>query len=484
MTYWSILAGTALFGFDELGARVGSVAMALLALFGVYYVISRMRGRRAGILCAMVLLTAPQFYLLARQAAPDIHLLTGYGLGLLFLCLGRFGPRERRDLHYALGYVGLATSLLVGGYPVVAGAALVSGGVYGVVCFDGSRFKQFARSPEGRRRLLKHVVLLGIVLLVIVGPWIGRLLSESRGVTARVDAPPAAEELRKPFYFYFRPLIYGLFPWSCFIPLTITSLVRWRERDALERHGLESVMLIVSVVTFASVAMQTGKWPSYISPMLVPAAVLIGLVLDRLAGHLHSAATRLAWVVVTILYVPAMLDLVRDDGVEYLLESVTTNGEVPDAMLPVAGLLPLVALPALILGVSVVLRSRMLIGALVLAALVLAGFHGGILVPSLEQSKSMKPLCESWKQQRTADGSAGFLGDEGGAAHFYCDAQLETVHEASFLQFMDPQRPAFCIVANKEGPKLSRLYRKEYAGKSLKVVDSNATHALIANHDP
>ena len=155
---------------------------------------------------------------------------------------------------------------------------------------------------------------MGVVVLVIAGPWIAMVASESRGPAARGDAELVPETTRKPFYFYFQPLIFGLFPWVCFLPLTLTLLIRWRTRDPLERNGFEGLLLVASVVTFVFVAMQTGKWPSYISPMLVPVAVLIGLVLDRMMDERDEAATRLSWIVAVLLYAPAMLDLMREDG--------------------------------------------------------------------------------------------------------------------------------------------------------------------------
>ena len=95
LTYWSVMTGFALAGQNEFGARIGGVLFALLGLAGVYYAVSRMRGRQAGLFSALVLATMAQFYLLARQATPDIYHATGIGLSLLFLCLGLFHDDEQ-----------------------------------------------------------------------------------------------------------------------------------------------------------------------------------------------------------------------------------------------------------------------------------------------------------------------------------------------------------------------------------------------------
>ena len=484
LAYWSIRAGSLVFGPNEFGARIGSVVAALVALLAVYYAVSRLRGRRAGMLSAVVLATLPQFYLLARQATSSVFVLAGFGVGLLFLSLGWFLPHERRDLHYVIGYVCLALTVLAGGSTVVGASLLGTLALYGIIRLDAAGFRRFVEHPDTRRRILRQTLLVGLVALVIVGPWIAMVLSESRGPAALGDAELVPETIRKPFHYYFRPLICGLFPWISFLPLTLTMLIRWRARDPLGRHGFEGLLLVASVVTFAFVAMQSGKWPSYLCPMLVPVAVLIGLVLDRMLDERDEAATRLAWIVVLLLYAPAMLDLMREDGISYILESVTRNGEVPPVLVLAQAQPLFLVLLGVILVLAMVLRCKALVGALALAAVAFATYYGGFFLPSLDPFKSMRQLCDTWKQHRSTDQNVGFMGRGESEAYFYCDTRLQDVHDSTFLQFMDPAGPAFCILERDDVDELEQLFGEQYVGRELKIVGVNLTHVLVANYDP
>jgi 4-amino-4-deoxy-L-arabinose transferase-like glycosyltransferase len=132
LTYWGVLAGYALFGINELGARFAGACMAIVSMLGVLYAVWRTHGRRAGLLCACLLGTVPQFLFLARQSTPDVYLLTSLGMGLVFFALGLFGPRARRNLHFGISYLGLALAVLAKG-PVIVG--VIFGGtlaIYGL----------------------------------------------------------------------------------------------------------------------------------------------------------------------------------------------------------------------------------------------------------------------------------------------------------------------------------------------------------------
>jgi 4-amino-4-deoxy-L-arabinose transferase-like glycosyltransferase len=112
LVYWGVLAGSAVFGQDEFGARIVGVLLAALTVCATYYGVSLLRGRKAGLFAAGVLATVPQFYFIARQAMPDVYLFTSIGCALLFFALGLYGPASRRTLHFILSYVGLSLAIL------------------------------------------------------------------------------------------------------------------------------------------------------------------------------------------------------------------------------------------------------------------------------------------------------------------------------------------------------------------------------------
>jgi 4-amino-4-deoxy-L-arabinose transferase-like glycosyltransferase len=166
LTYWSIMAGSAVFGLNEFGARIGGVCAALASLLAVYYAVSRIRGRRAGILSAIVVATLPQFYFIARQAAPDVFVFVGIGLRLLFLALGVFVPDQRRSAHLLISYVCLALSVLAKGPIVSGGIFCVTLGLLVLVHFEW----RWLWRPEVRREtsvLLATAVPLAVTVAVL-----------------------------------------------------------------------------------------------------------------------------------------------------------------------------------------------------------------------------------------------------------------------------------------------------------------------------
>ena len=138
----------------------------------------------------------------------------------------------------------------------------------------------------------------------------------------------------------------------------------------------------------------------------------------------------------------------------------------------------------MILVLAMVLRSKALVGALALAAVAFATYYGGFFLPSLDPFKSMRQLCDTWKQHRSTDQNVGFMGRGESEAYFYCDTRLQDVHDSTFLQFMDPARPAFCILDRDDVDELEQLFGEQYVGRELKIVGVNLTHVLVANYDP
>jgi len=160
LVYWGIIAGSAIFGLNELGARFGGLCLALASMIGIFYAVSLMRGRQAGLIAALVLGTVPHFYFISRQAMPDVYLFTTLGSCILFFALGMFGPDLRRNLHFGISYTCFALAVLAKG-PMIAGAICFGTlAVYFAVAIDLAPLWQ--RAPARRRCAASRP-----------GPWAG-----------------------------------------------------------------------------------------------------------------------------------------------------------------------------------------------------------------------------------------------------------------------------------------------------------------------
>jgi 4-amino-4-deoxy-L-arabinose transferase-like glycosyltransferase len=132
LTFWLMSLSMRLFGLGDGDGDPGEMAlsttpewalrlpfclMALLALYGVYLVASRLVSRRAGVIAAVVLATCPMFSLVARQAMTDMPFIGPMTLALALGILALFEedesdlPRRRwRQVswpHHALFYLAL-----------------------------------------------------------------------------------------------------------------------------------------------------------------------------------------------------------------------------------------------------------------------------------------------------------------------------------------------------------------------------------------
>ena len=96
LVYWAMYLPTALFGNNEFSVRLPIVLAAVLGVLMMYYFLSRLRGRRTGLIGACVLGTLPQYFYMARQAMPDMLLVVFLAAAMGFLALARFGAARQR----------------------------------------------------------------------------------------------------------------------------------------------------------------------------------------------------------------------------------------------------------------------------------------------------------------------------------------------------------------------------------------------------
>ena len=642
LVYWGILAGSAIFGLNELGARFGGLCLALASMLGVFYAVSLLRGRQAGLIAALVLGTAPQFYFISRQVMPDVYLFTTLGSCMLFFALGLFGPDRRRNVHFVVSYTCFALAILakgpmiaaaVGfgtlgvyfagtldltplwergrrsetlrcaltwalGLPALAGLAFLSfifgtsrkwwgyasdhretmdrlrsqilgasmrfhlaqilllalcltlaglaalslyrwkrdganrntlliGGVGTGVAAAGSLIFLLMPSVESRLltggllgtilliwllpasiwRLIRspglweriqpylkpialQVGLFVVVVLAVAGPWhVAIVVEQGEGFFTdfiiKHNINRAVEKVNSSGVtdFYIRTLIYGYFPWCAFIPIALASLVGWWEKNPFRRYNFEVFLLITTVVTFVAFSSSRTKFPHYLAPLLIPLTILIGLAIARTLERPRSAASRLTWITAAMLYMLPMLDLLRDGGVRYLVNSFTVKRWVPNS-LETGGYSAalIVAVLAVMLGAALV-RSRVVIGALFLVVTLLANYYTGTFIPELSNHKSLKNVTDSYRRYAMPDDPLGFHGDLKHGIFYYTSNEVELLSSrAEFMEFMHPKNKAFTVIERVRLHKLRSPYTQNYPGHELYLIDgSHFAYHLISN---
>lgn len=113
-----------LVGFGDWAIRLPWAILGTLGVFMTYVGVSRVSGRRAGLLAAGVLMTSPLYFFLSRQAITDMPFVGTLTIGLMFFILAYFGPRyqatNRAFLGWGLASVGFFLLLAVPQFVVIA----------------------------------------------------------------------------------------------------------------------------------------------------------------------------------------------------------------------------------------------------------------------------------------------------------------------------------------------------------------------------
>ena len=642
LVYWGIIAGSAIFGLNELGARFGGLCLALASMIGIFYAVSLMRGRQAGLIAALVLGTVPHFYFISRQAMPDVYLFTTLGSCILFFALGMFGPDLRRNLHFGISYTCFALAVLAKG-PMIAGAIcfgtlavyfavaidltplwqrgtrsktlrclttwalggpaltalafiavlfgttdkwwgynrdqrealslirhqilgasirfhlaeilllvlglifavlaarrlyrwrhdevksklLLAGGIVaGLACLGtlvgvvsltleskllvggllGTVFLacllpvsvwRLLRSPELWETVQPYVKpialqvgLFVILFLVVAGPWhVAIVIDQGEGFFTdfiiKHNVTRALEKVNSTGVtdFYLRTLIFGYFPWCVFIPIALASLVGWWEKNPFQRYNLEIFLLITTLVTFVAFSSSRTKFPHYLAPLLIPLAVLIGLAVARTLERPKSVASRLTWITAAMLYLLPMLDLIREGGVRYLVNSFTVKRWVPDELETGGYSLALLLAGLAVMLILILVRSKTAVAALILVAALLANYYTGTFIPELSKSKSLKYVTDAYRRYAMPDDPIGFHGDMKHGIFYYTSHKVELLSSVDeFMEFMAPGQPAFTVIERVRFYKLRTPYLQKYPGHELHLIDdSHFAYHLISN---
>jgi 4-amino-4-deoxy-L-arabinose transferase-like glycosyltransferase len=160
---WMMAAGMLVFGFSELGIRIGVALVATLGVLLAYSFGASVFSRRTGWVMAAVMATTPFWFLLGRQAQTDMPFVGLMTVGMLFLLMGLFG--KDRDLP-ADRFSYLLTSLLVG-LTVIPQVTLVLAGLSRWRGASNEAANWLTSAP--RTGVIVASVLLGVSSLSLIG---------------------------------------------------------------------------------------------------------------------------------------------------------------------------------------------------------------------------------------------------------------------------------------------------------------------------
>ena len=348
LMHWCMAACFALFGTNEIAARLPAAVATLLTALALLRAGTRWFSPLAGVLAALAYVGCLLVAVESHAATPDAILtaLTTWATVLIAEALvprsGTWGKRPdcRADADgdrdgrptCQKTRVSLASAVLAGG---LLGLAVLCKGPIGFVgplavvlpwAWGIEVQRRLTRGPTGAHNLgalcreacvavldaleATRLLAVSLAMLAVAGPWYLAVGLRTAGAwpagfffihnVGRFAAP--MEKHGGGALYHPLGLLVGFYPWSCFLPLAIV-LVAWRLwRRALPRAtalalGLALVWLTVWVGAFSAAA---TKLPNYIMPAYPAAALLVAAFAADAAGrerwpHPAWLASGLGW---------------------------------------------------------------------------------------------------------------------------------------------------------------------------------------------
>ena len=286
--YWLEAGGFALFGVHVWSARLVPALLGFAGCAMVYGAGARLRGRRAGLLAALLLAANPYYFGASQYVNHDLAVATFITAAILAFALGDRSEGRARAGWLHAGYAAM-------------GMAVMTKGLIGLVLPFGA-VGLFVLATGRWRELARYHLPTGLLLVAAVAvPW--HLVAQGRNpdllhylFVVQHFQRYAGSGFNNPAGPLFYPLAIaaGLLPWSPLLPAACARA--WRAfRAAPGPARTELLLLAWPLVVVAFFSIPRSKIAGYALPALPPLALLAALELDaRLnADPLRNRARRL-----------------------------------------------------------------------------------------------------------------------------------------------------------------------------------------------
>ena len=281
LSYW-IIAGTyALFGVNDVTARLPSAAFGLALLVLHYLFLHRLLGPTLAFCGSFILLLNVEFVGIHRLVLTDPELVFFTTLATYGFWLG-FCDTERDRRFLWLFYIGMALGTLAKG-PLGILVPLL-----GVVPYLTLTRQWKLYFAEGRP-------LLGWTLCVLIAaPWYLAMLASHGADYAAAAQANTAGRFANPMeghggtlLFYVPILLFGFFPWSGLLPAALWQPLRdWKSFRAgkADSRGEEGLLLFCALWVcglFLFFTISATRLPHYLLPLYPAASLLVAVLWSR-----------------------------------------------------------------------------------------------------------------------------------------------------------------------------------------------------------
>jgi 4-amino-4-deoxy-L-arabinose transferase-like glycosyltransferase len=441
---WFVALAFTAIGFTELAARLPNALLGLATVLVTYWLGRRLYGPRAGLLGAVVLATAAQFFVLSRTVMHDMSLtfFVTLGLALWFLGYELEGQRRRFLLlsYAAFGFAALAKGPL---------GVLVPGAI--VLLFLALR----KDLPFIGRMSLGRGLLIGLAIAV---PWYLAISLRNPGYAHHFFVElnfgsflSQRSHHPEPITYYLTTLIVGFIPWSVFLPVALVRSWRRRIEDA---HGGTLYLLLWTGFFFVFFSLATSKLPTYILPLFPPLAILLGRLWDEVITSAAPSLRRaILWSFAPFLLLPAAAVYRIVTHRQPLAELAARQGlTVTVAALPIVALLVCLGLAFVLLWRG---RPRVAFAGIALAFVTFIGLFMLLIVPAMNPHRSSREMAHTVDRLLPAGEPIVCYGRMRDSALFYTDRLIRVIHSPGELRgLLEADWPSYCIIKSEQYGKL------------------------------
>ena len=271
--YWLIALAYKMFGFTEFASRFFPALFGLGGLALVAWGGSRLENERSGFCSALVLLSSVEFFLISKSVITDAVLFFFFSATLLFFYLGY---RDGKASYWYIMYG-------------AAGLAVLTKGPIGVL-LPGLIITLFLLWQRDWRVLKRMRLASGTLLcLAVAVPWYAAMYSlhgsdfintffgTHNFLRATVSEHPRDDV----FYYYTLVILLALFPWSGLVPW---AAYKWQQAGRPKLTEQQRFLLLWALVVFVFFQCMATKYLTYTYPLLFPASLLLGSLLDKQAA--------------------------------------------------------------------------------------------------------------------------------------------------------------------------------------------------------
>lgn len=271
--YWLTALAYKIFGFTEFASRFFPALFGLGGLALVAWGGSKLDNERSGFCSALVLLSSVEFFLISKSVITDAVLFFFFSATLLFFYLGY---RDGKASYWYIMYAAAGFSVLTKG-PI---GVLLPGLII-------TLFLLWQRDWRVLKRM--HLASGTLLCLAVAAPWYAAMYSlhgsdfintffgTHNFLRATVSEHPRDDV----FYYYALVNLLALFPWSGLVPWTV---YKWQQAGRPKLTEQQRFLLLWALVVFVFFQCMATKYLTYTYPLLFPASLLLGSLLDKQAA--------------------------------------------------------------------------------------------------------------------------------------------------------------------------------------------------------